>query len=367
MSCRRASAYGLREQAAHRHVDELRVAVVALAVGEDELERLGEQVDIGRRVVAERGEVVGLEQRQHLGQHRPLTPGAAREHLVLAKARAHRLLDLHLERGEIVVGQEPALRGVERGDLPRDVAAIEQIARGAKARLPSRRPRPALGVQQAADRARQVGLREDLTRFGQASIGHEHGGARRPLRELADRVPQVRCHELVHREALGRQAQWLLHDLGQAQRAVALERGDPGIGRARRDAPQDAGRDLAAAMLLEVGDARRLGPAPEPADGQHAVFLGEVDDDGRDPGQVHHVDVEHGEAEAGRHARVDGIAPAREDARARLRRQVVTRGHHAVGAHDARAVRAGDRSLTHRDPAFPAMTSPSGICAPARV
>ena len=174
-----------REQAAHGHVDEFRVAVVALAVGEDELERLGEQVDIGRRVVAERGEVVGLEQRQHLRQHRPLTPGTAREHLVLAKARAHRLLDLHLERGEIVVGQEPALRGVERGDLPRDVAAIEQIARGAKARLPSRLPGPALGVQQAADRARQVGLREDLARFGQASTGHEHGGARRPLCELA--------------------------------------------------------------------------------------------------------------------------------------------------------------------------------------
>ena len=168
----------------------------------------------------------------------------------------------------------------------------------------------------------------------------------------------------MHREALGRQAQRLLHDLGQAQRAVALERGDPGIGRARRDAPQDAGRDLAAAMLLEVGDARRLGPAPEPADGQHAVFLGEVDDDGRDPGQVHHVDVEHGETEAGRHARVDGIAPAREDARPRLRRQVVARGHHAVGAHDARAVRAGDRSLTHRDPAFPAMTVATGNMLP---
>ena len=30
------------------YVDEFRVAVVALAVGEDELERLGEQVDIGR-------------------------------------------------------------------------------------------------------------------------------------------------------------------------------------------------------------------------------------------------------------------------------------------------------------------------------
>ena len=347
MSWRRAAAYGLGQEGAHGHVDELRVAVVALAVGEDELERLGEQVDIGRRVVAERGEVVGLEQRQHLGQHRPLTPRTAREDLVLVKARAHRLLDLRLERGEIVVGQEPVLRCVECGDLPRDVAAIEQIARGLKARLPSRLPGPGLGVQQAADRARQVRLREHLSRFGQAPVGHEHRRARRPPRELADRVPQVRCHERMHRKALGGQAQRLLHDLGEAQRAVACERGDPGIGRARGDAAQDAGRDLAAAMLLEVGDARGLGPAPQPADGQHAIFLGEVDDDGRDPGQVHHVDVEHGETEAGRHARVDRIAPAREDARARLRRQVVTRGHHAVGAHDARAVRAGDRSLTH--------------------
>ena len=51
------------EQRVHRDVDEARVAVVALAIGEAELHRLGDEVDVVRRVMAERLQIRRPEQR----------------------------------------------------------------------------------------------------------------------------------------------------------------------------------------------------------------------------------------------------------------------------------------------------------------
>ena len=136
-----------RQQRVHRHADEARIAVVALAVGEAELHRLGHEVHVGGRVVAERAEVVAREQRQHLEQHRPLAPRPAREHLDAVEASRDRRLDLGAIRREVVGGQPAAVLAVVAGDRRGEIAPVEGVARGGEAgrrarAAPPRAPRP---------------------------------------------------------------------------------------------------------------------------------------------------------------------------------------------------------------------------------
>src|SRR5829696_1631617 len=70
-----------REQPLERHVDETRVAVARLAVGEGELHRLGEDVDIAWTVVAHGADIDAVEDRQDLPEQRARAPRAAGEDL----------------------------------------------------------------------------------------------------------------------------------------------------------------------------------------------------------------------------------------------------------------------------------------------
>ena len=72
-SRRRSSLYS-REQAVERHVDEVRVAVERVAVGERELRALDDRVDVLGRADAEGREVEPGEQGELLQQDRPLPP-----------------------------------------------------------------------------------------------------------------------------------------------------------------------------------------------------------------------------------------------------------------------------------------------------
>ena len=83
---------------------------------------------------------------QHLQQHRPLAPEAARRDLVAAEGRAERGRDLDLELGEVLGAQQPALARVELDDAPGDLALVEHVARGAdrpRAAAAARRLSPA--------------------------------------------------------------------------------------------------------------------------------------------------------------------------------------------------------------------------------
>src|SRR5205807_633737 len=78
---------GLREEPVGRDPHEVRVAEVGIAVGERELDRLDETVEVRRGVVAEGFQVEALEQVQHLQLRRALAPEPARRDLVAAERR----------------------------------------------------------------------------------------------------------------------------------------------------------------------------------------------------------------------------------------------------------------------------------------
>ena len=106
---RRSAAYSAEIRVGERHLDHRRVAVIGLAVGKGELQRLGQVVDVVGAVVAEAGEIGALEQGQGLQQHRPLAPGAAGEDFEIAKPAALGRADRRMVLGEILGRQQPAL------------------------------------------------------------------------------------------------------------------------------------------------------------------------------------------------------------------------------------------------------------------
>src|SRR5438105_3357057 len=90
----------LREQPIGRHLHEVRITVVRVTVGERELDRFDDPVQVRRRIVAERFEVDAVEEVQHLQERRPLAPEAARRDLVASKRGPERGPDLDAELGK---------------------------------------------------------------------------------------------------------------------------------------------------------------------------------------------------------------------------------------------------------------------------
>lgn len=113
--CAARGGVGGGEEPFERHGHEVGVAIEAIAVGEGQLEGFGDEVQIVGAIVAERREIVPGEDAERLRDHRPLTPGAAGEDLVLPVAGADRGLVPDAEAGEIVAGQQAPLGGAVPG------------------------------------------------------------------------------------------------------------------------------------------------------------------------------------------------------------------------------------------------------------
>jgi hypothetical protein len=337
-------------------VHEARVAVVALAVGEAELHDLGDEMDVGRRIVAERGEIVGGEQRQHLEQDRPLAPRAAGEHLDAAEAGRERALDLGMVVLQIARGEPAAVLGVVAHHGRRQVAAIEGIARRAKPGDPSAAARRALLVHHELQRAGEIRLDEQFALAGRPALGQEDGGIVRPAAIGLGVLRDVVGHHRMHGKALARIANGGARDVAEAHGPVALERQDPRVRRCRHHRAEDAQRDHAAVLAEESLEPRGPGPAAEPADDHRLVALGEVDDHGRHARALHLVAVDHAERDARGDPRVDGIAPGFEHGVARLGREVVPGRDHVTHArdHGLKGHRPTSRGGDTRDGAVPA-------------
>jgi hypothetical protein len=145
-------------------------------------------------------------------------------------------------------------------------------------------------------------------------------------------------HQRVDGKAVARKADGGLRDLAEAHGAEALERRDPGIGRRRHHRPQDAPRNRAAIMLLEVIARNRLGPGAEAGDGEDAIIRGGIDDDRSNPGNVHEFRLHDPERDAACNPGVDRIAARLQDAKTGLGRKILCGGDHVACAHDGRAV-----------------------------
>src|SRR5215471_20164940 len=103
-------------------------------------------------------------------------------------------------------------------------------------------------------------------------------------------------------------------------------------------------------VLLEVVHARRLGPAPQSANGYNAVLVRQVDDNRRHPCKTHHINMQDRDAQPGRHSGIYGIATLIQNALPGQRGQIMPRSDHPLGAHNGRTIRSSNWQLTHLSP-----------------
>ena len=238
--------------------------------------------------------------------------------------------------GEVIQRQIAALLLLEADDLACDVAAIERIVRRAQ-------PGLAVGTGGAVlighvlQRARQIGLHELLPRLRHAPVGQKDRGVGLPAPVFVlvrgDRDGEQR----IHREALAGIADRIRRDIGEAHRAVAPQRGDPGIGRGGDDGAQHAVGDLAAVLAHEDVGRQCLRPPAETGDALH-LTVRQPDHDRCDAGDVHQIRLQHAERDAGRAAGIDRIAAGLQDGERGRCGEVVAGGNRVTRAVDGRAM-----------------------------
>ena len=267
--------------------------------------------------MAERPEVHAVQQVQHLQQHGPLAPEAAGEDLVRAEARGERGADLHLEAGQVLERERPALGAVERGDAPRGLAPVDLVARGADAGRAATAGAP-LGLGHARERLAELRLHENLAGPVRTPVAQEQRGGRRPAAVLLGVRRHLVRREARHGEATARVLGRGRRDVGERHRAPALERGEPRGGRGGHDRAREARRDLAAVPLAEVREARGARVRPDAGHLERRARPREVHEDRRHAGHADHVGVHDAEREPGGDPRVDRVAAGGEHARGGL-------------------------------------------------
>ena len=266
------------------------------------------------------------------------------------------------ELGELARGHQAAL-GLEVGhDVARDRALVELVAHRGDARLAPARG-PPLRLDQAGEAAAEVGLDEALADLRRpAPWQHDRLGARPGAVEflvLDDGLGE----QAMHGKATGRNVVGGLGDIAEAHGAVAGERLAPGVDRRRRDAAQHAERQVATVIPDEVVGRRGARPAAQTRDRHHLVGLREVDDDRCNAGRAHDVGLQDAERHGRGNPGIDGVASPVENARGRVRGEVMVRRHRPATAAYGGAVGLGfghgsSRSNGSR-PALPPLFSSS--------
>ena len=259
-----------------------------------------------------------------------MAPEAAGGDLVRVKGRLERRRHLHVERREIVVGEESAVRLMKGGDGAGGVAPVEggtgrQHAGDAPA------PRRGLGPRHGANRLRELRLHEDLAGSERAAVAEEERGRRRPLP-----VGRLLPRHLVGREARDRKAALGAFerggdDVGERHRAPARERREPGGRRRGHHGPRHARRDLAAVAVAEVLERDRARVGAHARDLPGLTRPRQMHQDRRDSREADHVGVHDPEAEPAGDAGVDRVAAGLEQARGGRGRQRMARGDGPAG------------------------------------
>jgi hypothetical protein len=317
-----------------------RISVVGLAVGEGQLHGFGDGVDVLRGVVAERGHVEAVQDLQHLDQHGPLAPEAARDELAGPEGRPHGRLEPHAKLRQVFPREQPALGGVIARDRGRDVAAIEGVAGGGEARHPAGPAGGTILVGEVREGATEVGLDEALTGARRPASGQEDRRGRRPPPVRGLVVADDPRNEWPHREAVPGALDRRLRDLREPERAEVLERRDPRIRRAGHDRSQEPLRHVPAAPVSEVLERGAARPDPQPGDRRHGAPLRLVEHDRGDSRETDDVRMHDAEADTRGDPGVDRIAARLEDPVRRQRGQRMAGGDGVVGAESLRAARA---------------------------
>ena len=301
----------LADEGADGDVHEVRIAEVALPIGERELEDLRDRMQVAVGAVPRHADVGRLGDGERFEQERALGPGAAGVHLDLlvveAEAAGDRGHDRTAERFQVFRREQSVVCALVCEDPARDVAAIER---------PAHRRQPghavvagrAFLVAEELQGTAEIGLDQPVTGRRDLAVRHPDCDVLRPVPEVV-RVPaHVVEHHGVAGEAPGCVAHRARRHVAERHRAPALQGPEARIGGGRRHRAPYPERDLAAVAFDERIGVEGARPASDPGDGGHLPGVGEPDDHRRDPRHAHLVAVHHPEGEDGGDPRVDRVA-----------------------------------------------------------
>ena len=322
----------LGQQPVRRHLHVPRVAVVALAIGERELDRLDQDVERPRRVVAERA---GSPTARGGSASAAAPAPGTRTRRPRPRARGTTCEARARPRPRTPPGRRtPSARPRGRGS--RRCGARSRRCRTRRARRGSRRARP---------RARALASPATISLIVVRELGLDQprAPAQAPRRRAGAWPPTSASPRACPRSSgdVGRERRRAGSPLGaleggrrhlrEGHRARAGERRAPGVRRGRHHGAEEPERDLAVALRAEE---LRGGAARVRTDSGHLEGLAgarQVHEDRRDAGEADHVGVHDAQHEPGGHSGVDGVAALGRGSAPRPARRADVRPRPSIG------------------------------------
>ena len=297
------------------------VADPRVAVGERQPFRFDQEMEIGRAVVAERLDVVPLEDVQDFERRHPLRVRRHLQHLVPAVRRRDRLDPVRMVGGEIVRRDETAAPLQVVRDRATDRAAVKRVASAAR---------------DLFERRGQRGILEDVAGRGRFPARQKDFRRVRVARQHLRLVAPLPGDDLGDAIAVARVADRRLDRLRQRDRAVLRQQRVPAV----HDAGDAHGQlatvgDLVEMTAAEFVERRRRRGAAARVEAVHALRPRVVHDREQVAADAVHRRLDDREHRGGGDRRVDRVAARLQHMQSRGARQRLTRGDRAVsGEHD---------------------------------
>ena len=282
-------------------------------------------------------QVEPFHQVQHADQTRTLTPGPAGIDGVFAVGPHLRLLHGHREVGEVLHGEQPALRFGEGHHLFRNFALVEEVAGGADSPLAPTADVGPLYLNHLLEHVGQVLLNEGLRGLDGRTGGSENLGVVGPPLQHSGTMGGG-AQSGRDGKALVRQPDGWAHHLLKGHGAVPLQRRQPGVTGRGNDASFHTEGQFPV-LVNEILGSGRLRPASQSADGDHLVGLRHVDQNRRHSRKAGEVGLGNVNGNPGGNSRVHGVAPFLQHLVSGQGSEVVPRRYYVAQAHGGRSVR----------------------------
>ncbi len=161
---------------------------------------------------------------------------------------------------------------------------------------------------------------EDVARLGSLTAGQIDGRVRWPAPIFVGVGLDEAHGKSMDGKPVSRKTDRGGRDLTKAHGSVPLQRGNPGVGRARHDGAEDACRNVAGVLFLKQLQRSGLRPVTQTADRYHLTSVGQIQDDRGHPGHVHHIALHDTQGNTGGDPRINRIAAGFENVKAGVRR-----------------------------------------------
>src|SRR5579871_546694 len=195
----------LGEQAVHRNLVELGIAVVGVTIGVCQFQRLDQCVEIVGGIPSHGTQVIAFENVERFNKRWSLAPEAGLVNLKALKISGYGVFRRKMERGHVLVTQQSVVFPAELVDAMGDVAAVKKVPYSLDRRRTAGSGSQSFlfRVYHGAQSACQIGLAENLAGHRHAVAGNENVRRAWPQLEELNVAFDGTSACLINRQAVG--------------------------------------------------------------------------------------------------------------------------------------------------------------------